>query len=146
MQTLFFLIMDIVSSLSKMKTKLPFRRKLVTFIKMCTKTRNNRKKRSKWTNTTKSPEISEATETKLQINVTLQALFYSRFVLIWFFHSFLHFCFGCLGGVAFIETRFCFATSSFCKEYIYIYISFIITLKLGSSRLNRYLFLSLLPS
>ena len=60
MQTLFFLNMGIVFSPSKMKTKRSFRRKLVTFIKMYTKTLNNRKKRSKRTNTTKSLEIKRS--------------------------------------------------------------------------------------
>ena len=60
MQTLFFLNMGIVFSPSTMKTKRSFRRKLVTFIKMYTKTRNNRKKRSKRTNTTKSLEIKRS--------------------------------------------------------------------------------------
>ena len=69
-------------------------------------------------NTTKSPEISEAWETKLPLNFTLQALFYSRFVLFRFFRSFQRFCFGCLGGVAFnLETKFRFASSSFWKGF-----------------------------
>ena len=84
---------------------------MVTFIKMYTKTRHNGKQRSKRTNTTKPPEISEATETKLPVNFALQALFYSRFALFRFFRSFQGFCFGCLGGAAFIlETRSRFAT------------------------------------
>ena len=60
MQTLFFLNMGIVFSPSKMKKKHSFRRKLVTFIKMYTKTQKNRKKRSKRTNTTKSLEIKQS--------------------------------------------------------------------------------------
>ena len=82
---------------------------------MYTKTRNNRKKRLKRTNTTKLPEISEATETKLPVNFTLQdSKFYSRFAFFRFFRSFQGFYFGCLDGVAFIlETRFRFASSSF---------------------------------
>ena len=60
METLIFLNMGIVFSPSKMKTKRSFRRKLVTFIKMYTKTRNNRKKRSKRTNTTKSLQIKRS--------------------------------------------------------------------------------------
>ena len=85
---------------------------------MYTKTQNNRKKRSKQMNTAKSPEISEATETKLPVNFTFQALFYSRFVLFQFFRLFQCFCFGCLGSVAFnLETRFHFATSSFGEGF-----------------------------
>ena len=50
---------------------------------MYTKTRNNRKKRLKQTNSAKSLEISKATETKLPVNAEyLQALFYSHFLRI----------------------------------------------------------------
>ena len=76
MQTLFFLIMGIVFSPSKMKAKRSFRRKLVTFIKMCTKTQNNRKKRSKRTNTTKSPEIK-----RIHGNKTACQRYFASFVL-----------------------------------------------------------------
>ena len=59
-------------------------------------------------------------KTKLPVNVTLQALFYIHFALFQFYRSFQCFSFGCLGGVAFIrETKFRFAASSFCKDYIY---------------------------
>ena len=94
MQTLFFLIMGIVFSLSKMKTKRSFRRKLVMFIKMCTKTQNNRKKRSKPTNTTKSLEIkrSHGNKTASQCYLASFDLQSFCFVLILSLISALLFC------------------------------------------------------
>ena len=89
-------------------------------------------------NTTKSPEIkrqSHGNKTASQRYLASFVLQSFCFVSILSLLFWLRFCFACLGGVAFIlETRFRFATSSFCKDYMYI--SFIITLKLGSSRLN----------
>ena len=146
MQTLFF-IMSIVFSPPRMKIKRSFQRKLVTFVKMCTKTQNNRKKRLRRTNTTKPPEIKQSHGNKTASQCYLASFVLRSFcfvsILLLLFR--LRFCFGCLGGVASIlETRFCFTTSSFCKDYIYqLYYNaeaWKFTFKL------RYLFLSLLPS
>ena len=87
MQTLFFLNMGIVFSPSKMETKPSFLRKLVTFTKMDTKTRNNKKKRSKQTNITKSLEIKRS-----RGNKTASQRYLASFVLQSFcFDSFARF-------------------------------------------------------
>ena len=112
---------------SKMETKRSFRRKLVTFIKMCTKTRNNRTKRSKRTNTSKSPEVNRSQSTlpcKLCFAVVL--LCFDSFAR---FSAFVLVVWAVL--LLFWKPGFVPLLRVFVKI---IYISFIITLKLGSSR------------
>ena len=98
----------------KMKTKRPFRRKLVTFIKMCTKTRNNRTKRSKQTNTTKSPEIKRSHGNKtasqrylasfiLQLFCFASILSLVSALLFWLFGRC---CFYCANQVSFCYFKF----------------------------------------
>ena len=132
METLIFLNMGIVFSPSKMKTKRSFRRKLVTFIKMYTKTRNNRKKRSKRTNTTKDKE--KPREQNCQSMLPCKLCFT---VVLFCFNCFAHFsAFVLVVWVVlllFWKPGFVSLLRVFVKI---IYISFIITLKLGSSHLN----------
>ena len=125
--------MGIVFSPSKMETKPSFLRKLVTFIKMDTKTRNNRKKRSKRTNITKSLEIKQS-----HGNKPASQCYLSSFVLQSFcFDSFARFSAFVLvvRGVMLLFWKLGFVSLLSVSVKI-IYISIVITLKFGSSRLN----------
>ena len=136
METLFFLVMGMVFSPSKMKTKCSFRRKLITFIKMCTKTQNNRKKRSKRKNTTKSPEIQRSHGKKAASQHYLASFVLQSFCFVSILSlvsALLFWLFGRSQLLLFWKPGFVSLLRVFVKI---VYLSFIIMLKLGSSHLN----------
>ena len=141
-QTFFFLNMSIVFFTTQNANKTFISRKIIGNINfildvLYTKTgRNNRKKTSKWTITSKSPEIRKVTDAKLPVNVTLQALFYSRFVLFCF-DSFAHFSAFLL--VVWVVLLLFWKSGFVLLLWVLvkiINIIFITELKLGCSRLN----------